>query len=80
MSCLKGGEPSGGSYAPEGTYNVHMYAHVSTQRTVQYVIVARPRQDSMAMLGCHAVLSGSCNYFVIPSTHFIWYFNSIRTC
>ena len=47
--------------------------------TCIYVIVARPRQDCMVMHGCHAVLSGSCNYFVIQSTHFIWYLNSIHT-
>ena len=28
---------------------------------------------------CHAVLSGSCNYFVIQSTHFIWHLDSIHT-
>ena len=33
------------------------------------------RQEGMMMHGRHAVLSGSCNYFVIQSTQFIWHIN-----
>ena len=54
-------------------YNIDMYDIVGLQ-----VIVARPREDCMAMHGCHAVLQ--LLIFVIQSTAFyiLWSFNVIH--
>ena len=43
---------------------VHRCAYTACSHTSN-----RPRQDCMAMLGCHAVLSGSCNYCHPNSIH-----------